>query len=422
LFTSGDGVSMQIQAADLKTGRSKTLIRGSDAVYVDPGYLVFVAAPSETMTADRFRPGSLLAVRFDAKRLEVLGDPVEVSDDLLTLITGAGEYGVSATGTLVYVPADIESQDQRTRSLVWVNRKGQEEALRAPERVFATARISPDASRIVVDIRDQGQDIWIWDLKRETLTPLNRDPNVDMSPVWTPDGRRIVWTSARVAGTPNLYWQLADGTGAVERLTTTPGNQFPTSITPDGSRALVFGSAGPTGMDIFTVALNEPNRKQVPLLQLPSQDFGPEVSPDGRWLAYHSTESGQSQVFVRPFPNVDGGRWPISTTGGSRAAWARNGRELFYLDNTGVLMSVAVQAKGEAFTASAPAKVLNTPYYAGSTTLGLPLRAYDVSPDGQRFLMIKEVGSAGDRPSRPLSRMVVVQNWFEELKARTAAR
>jgi hypothetical protein len=125
---------------------------------------------------------------------------------------------------------------------------------------------------------------------------------------------------------------------------------------------------------------------------------------------------------VRPFPNVDGGRWPISTTGGSRAAWARNGRELFYLDNTGVLMSVAVQAKGEAFTASAPAKVLNTPYYAGSTTLGLPLRAYDVSPDGQRFLMIKEVGSAGDRPSRPLSRMVVVQNWFEELKARTAAR
>ena len=422
LFTSGDGASVQTHVMDLTTGQRKTLIRGSDAVYVDPGYLVFVAAPSETMT-DRFRTGSLLAVRFDLKRLEVLGDPFPVSDELLTLITGAGEYSVSGNGTLVYVPPDVERQDQGNRSLVWVNRKGQEEALRgAPVRVYATPRISPDGSRVVIDIRDQGNDIWIWDLKRETLTPLNRDPAVDMSPQWTPDGRRIVWTSSRVAGTPNLYWQLADGTGAIERLTTTPGNQFPTSITPDGSRVLLFGSSGATGMDIFTVALSGSDRKQAPLLQLPSQDFGPEVSPDGRWLAYHSTESGESQVYVRPYPNVDAGRWPISTTGGSRAAWARNGRELFYLDDTGVLTSVTVQAKGEAFSASAPAKVLNAPYFAGTTTLGLSLRGYDVSPDGQRFLMIKEIGAAGDQPSRPLSRIVVVLNWFEELKARTAAR
>ena len=146
------------------------------------------------------------------------------------------------------------------------------------------------------------------------------------------------------------------------------------------------------------------------------------MSPDGRWLAYHSTESGESQVFVRPFPTVDAGRWPISTTGGSRAAWARSGRELFYLDAAGMLMSVAVQANGEAFVAGAPAKVLNAQYFPGTSTLGLDLRGYDVSPDGQRFLMIKEVGAVSDQPSRPLSRMVVVQNWFEELKARTAAR
>lgn len=184
---------------------------------------------------------------------------------------------------------------------------------------------------------------------------------------------------------------------------------------------MLFGGGGPTGMDILSVPVNGSDRRAVPLLQSPNQDFGPEVSPDGRWLAYHSNESGESQVYVRPYPNVDAGRWPISSTGGSRAVWARNGRELFYLDVGGLLTSVAVQARGESFSASAPAKILSTSYYAGNTTLGLDLRAFDVSPDGQRFLMVKD-GAASDQTPTSVPRLIVVLHWFEELKARMAAR
>src|SRR4030095_4235053 len=141
-------------------------------------------------------------------------------------------------------------------------------------------------------------------------------------------------------------------------------------------------------------------RRQKPLVNVPSAyEFGPEISPDGRWIAYHSNDSGEFQVYVRPFPNVNDGRWQISPLGGSRPAWAKSGRELFYLDSDGLLTSVAVQSKGEAFSVGAPIKLLTNKYVLGSSILGLDLRAYDVSPDAQRFLMIKEAdgGAASAR-------------------------
>jgi serine/threonine-protein kinase len=252
---------------------------------------------------------------------------------------------------------------------------------------------------------------------------LSRHAAQDLSPIWTPDGKRVIWSSTRGGGNPNLYWQAADGTGDAERLTVSVNNQFPTSTTPDGSIVVVFGASGnnKNGMDLFTVAMKDPAHKAEPLIAAEGMDFGGEVSPDGKWLAYHSNISGEFQVYVRPLPNVQDGRYQISTAGGTRAAWSRNGRELFYLDHEGFLTSVTVPASpGATFAPGPPVKILNRKYYLGASLLGLDLRGYDVSPDGQRFVMIKEPESPP--PVTQSVNMVLVLNWVEEVKDRLPAR
>ena len=422
LFTRRTSTSSEISSInvlELKNGRQKMLFAGgSDPMYTATGHVIYAVVTPGVNTG---RSGSLRAVRFDEKRLEAIGDHVAVLDKVLINTTGAADVALSRHGDLVYVPDDPRLVVQaQPRSLTWVDRRGVETPVPAPPRSYAVARLSPDGVRVALDIRDQTNDIWIWDLARHTLTPLNRDPAQDLSPLWTPDGRRIIWTSTRGGGNPNLYEQAADGTGAPERLTTVPGNQFPTSISQDGSRIVLFGT-GPLSTILYSVLLDPGKRNAEPLVKGPSTYFGGELSPNGHWLAYHSNESGEFQVYVRPFPNVDSGRVPISTKGGTRAAWARNGRELFYLDQSGFLTSVPVQVKDGVFTAGAPVKILDRQYYAGFSALGLDLRAYDVAPDGQRFLMIKEAAAFAP-PSNvsPLSMMVVL-NWFEELKARMPA-
>ncbi|HUE88334.1 MAG TPA: hypothetical protein VMO26_19840, partial [Vicinamibacterales bacterium] len=227
----------------------------------------------------------------------------------------------------------------------------------------------------------------------------------------------------------NIYWQAADGTGSVERLTNSPMAQFAHALTPDGSRVLVFQASGAatTAADIMTFSLTRPSSGRgeqtpgatalSPLIQTTFNEWLPEVSPDGRWLAYATNESGQNEVHVRPFPNVNDRRWPISTGGGTKPVWARNGRELFYLDGAFNLMSVPVQTTGSAFIAGNPVKLLEPRYYVGAA----PNRAYDVSRDG-RFLMIKDSMAAGQTENAPPPSLVVVLNWFEELKAKLPGR
>jgi serine/threonine-protein kinase len=425
VFTSGIGTSTQIEAFHLKTRQRKVVIRGGgDAAYAHSGHLLFAVIPESGSGGLERVAASLRAVRFDTTRLEVTSDQVPVADNVLAGAGGAAQFAISETGTLVFFSADTPYlSPRRRRSLVWVNRQGREEPLRAPEREYATARISPDGAHVVLDVRDEAIDVSIWDLKRATLTPLNSDPAQDMSPFWTPDGKRIVWTSTRGGTTPNMYRQSADGTGAIERLVPSANSQFPTSISPDGSQVIFFGGVGQGGMmDLFSVSLTASDRKPRPLVQSKEMDVDGELSPDGRWLAYHSNESGASQVFVRPYPNVDTGRSQISTTGGTRAAWSRNGRELFYLDQDGMLTSVPIQTKGDSLSAGTPTRLLKTRYYAGQTILGLDLRAYDVSPDGNRFLMIKEIGEPDQQPTVQPGRVVVVLNWFTELKERLSAK
>ena len=415
-----DYLAARLEALELVTGRRKVLLpAGHDAAYLDSGHLIYgLASPRE---ADSRFQASLRAVRFDPVRADVIGEPVSLIEPVRSGTSPTVNYSVSRRGDLVYVPGGGAFTPPVARTLTWVNRQGQETAIAAPPRTYAVARLSPDATRVALDVRDQTMDISIWDLSRQTLSPLNRHAAQDLSPLWTMDGKRLIWTSTRGGGNPNLYWQTADGTGEAERLTVHVNNQFPTSTTPDGGIVVMFGASGnnQNGMDLFTLALKDPAHKAEPLLTAEGMDFGPEVSPDGKWLAYHSNISGEFQVYVRPFPNVQDGRVQISTTGGTRAAWSRNGRELFYLDHEGLLTSVAIPA-GATFSAGPPVKILNRKYYAGASLLGLDLRGYDVSPDGQRFLMIKEPESPP--PVIQSANMVLVLNWVEELKARLPSR
>jgi serine/threonine-protein kinase len=407
--------SPQVAVLDLNTGQRKTLIRGgSDAHYVETGHLIFAAA------------GALRAVRFDLARLEVLGDPITVVERVLMKPTGAADYAVTRQGTLVYVPSGTDEEPMR--SLVWVDRKGREELVRAPLRAYGLPRVSPDGTQVVVTIYDQeNTEIWIWDLVRETLRRLTFSPGMDGMPFWTPDGRQIIFHSERT-GVGNLYSQAADGNGTADSLTASPNPHWPTAISPDGMWLAGFDHLPRRHSDIVFFPLRRPvirpGSGTSPGIGLSSPEpaadirfpgWFAEFSPNGRFVAYQTDESGRDEVYVRPFPRVDRGRWQISSGGGSRPAWSRTGRELFYIDGSNTLTTVPVQMSGSIFSAGKPAKVFDTKYAAPN-----PGRHYDESLDGQRFLIVKSSGEDSNPNTTPAS-MVVVLNWFEELKRRVPA-
>ena len=400
LFTivRGDPERFDIAVVDLETRRTKVLIEGgSQPAFVGSGHLVFVA------------DGSLRAVWLDPETLEINTNPVPVVERVATTSAFA-QFAISPTGTLLYAPAADHSASASQSSLVWVDRSGREQPLGIPRRPFAGARLAPDQRRIALDIGVTGFDhgIWMWDVQRQTLTPLNIGAGDATQPVWTPDGSRIIFRSER-GGSPNIYWQPSDGSGSAEPLFPTPRPQFPYSVSPDGTR-LFFAQLGSlTQADIGVLMLS--GRRSDLLIQTPFLEFGAEVSPDGRWLAYQSNESGQYEIYVRPLPDVARGRWQISTSGGARPAWARNGRELYFLDARDRLTAVTVHATGTTFDAGTPAAILPPNYVvnAPGTTYG---RGYDVAADG-RFLMIKNEERADDQAAG--DRLIVIHHWSEEL-------
>jgi Tol biopolymer transport system component len=248
------------------------------------------------------------------------------------------------------------------------------------------------------------------------MTRLTFDPGLDSDPIWTADGGRIVYASAR-AGATNIFWQSADGTGSAEGLTKGPNYQLPGSVTPDGRLLIFREGVGARAVDLRVLTLDE-RRETRPLLQAALPVANGEMSPDGRWLAYQSDESGRPEIFVRPFPDVNGGRWQVSTTGGTRPAWARDGRELYYLDRNNFMTVVNILPSSTSFATSSPVKALDAPT---AVTIGVPYRSFDVSPDGKRFLVIKDARDS-DTKSSATPGLVVVQNWVEELKALLPAK
>jgi len=392
--------SAQLAVVDLATGEQRILLPGgSHAEYLHSGHLVYGFA------------GTLRAVRFDLARLTVSGEPLAVEPGVLTMsATGAANFALSRDGHLVFVPGG-EADGLAARTLVWVNRKGQEEPIAAPARAYIQARVSPEGTRVALAIRDQEQDIWVWDLARKTPTKISFGPAADASPLWMPDGRRVIFQSAR-DGAPNLYVQAADGTGTTERLTTSANLHAPSSISRDGTTLLMAEVDPQHGPDVHLLRLDGKSKPQ-PIIQTQYAELLGELSPDGRYLAYQSNESGAPNIYVKPFPDINAGRWHISPAGGVRPVWARHGRELFYAETNGAIMAVPVETTGT-FRHGNPVKLFDSRQYFAA----VPGRPFDVGLDG-RFLMIKEpsLSDAAQRGS-----LVFVHNWVEELKAKVPAK
>jgi Tol biopolymer transport system component len=377
---SGPGTG-KVAVQSLKTGERRELLQaGNLPRYAPSGHLVYLQG------------ANLMAAPFDPRRLAITGAAVPVIEGVLPL-----QYSFSSTGSLVYVPGSSQTPQLR---LVWVDRKGAEQALPAPAHNYVMPRISPEGRRVAAALEEGDSQVWLYDLARDTLTRLTFEGAINVDPVWTPDGKRIVFK-----GDANrLFWQPSDGSGAAEGLTSGPlsTNDIPSSWSPDGQAMAIVESIGTQSVWILPLQDRKPqlfDRGQ-------TNESAPRFSPDGHWIAYTSAESGRVEIYVRPYPGP-GGKWQISTEGGTEPVWNPKGRELFYrIGNK--MMAVEVTTQG-AFSAGKPRVLFEGAYVP--TPRSLP--NYDVSPDGQRFLMLK----ATEQAQAP-TRINVVLNWFEELKRR----
>jgi eukaryotic-like serine/threonine-protein kinase len=368
----------QVIVQRLDSSERRVVLRGGTyARYVPTGHLVFV------------RGATLMAVRFDVARLEAVGEPVPLAEGVLLTSEGGAQFDVSNVGSLVHVPGGLQGSG---RQLVWVDRSGHEEQVGAPSRAYFTPRISPDGRKIAAAVQGANDDVWTYDTSRRTLTRSTFEAR-SISPVWTPDGKRIVYRSAR-AGTLNLFARAVDGSGAEERLTTSESNQTPLSVSRDG-RWLAFGTAE---LDVWVTPLSG-DRTPRPFVRTPFAEGGGAFSPDDAWLAYHSNESGRNEVYVQPFP-AGGAKVQISRDGGSFPRWTA-GNELFFQNGTKIMFAKMVTKP--ALVAGEPEVALDGQGYV--TTAG-----FDVSPDGKRLLMIKEAEQAAS-----VTRIDVVLDWFDEL-------
>jgi serine/threonine-protein kinase len=255
---------------------------------------------------------------------------------------------------------------------------------------------------------DDNSDLVVYDLARETPSLLTFDPALDFFPIWTPDGARIVWASDRAGGANDIVWKAADGTGQVEHLTTGANAQSPYSWSADGQMLVMVEQRPETGIDIGLLSMDG-ERTIEWVLEGPSDEGWPDVSPDGRWMAYTTNESGQTEVFVTQFPNVGGGRWKVSEDGGFAPQRGPDSRELFFQTRDGTIM-VAANETESAFSGT-PVPLFEDPYWivAGA----FPPRAFDISPDGRRLLVIKE-GAVTAAPLEP-PEINIVLNWTDEL-------
>jgi eukaryotic-like serine/threonine-protein kinase len=411
LFTvgpEGGQADAEIAVQRLDTGERRVLVQGGTyAHYLATGQLVYL------------RQGTLMAVPFDLARLEVSGTAVPVLEGISqNPSSGAPRLSVSSNGSLAYLPASFgESLDAK---LVWVDRKGAVQPLRAPPHPYLFAQLSPDGRRVAVGISAANSNVWVFDNSGESLTRLTFEGTNNM-PVWAAGGSRVAFASGR-AGPRNLFWKAADGSGVEERLTTSGHPQNLSSSSPDG-RLLAFTDFDPnTGADIWVLPLEgnprQPapasrgtgadGRKPQPFLKTPFFEGGAMFSPDGRWLAYTSNESGRYEVYVQPFP-ATGAKWQASSGGGQQPVWARNGRELFYLDNNQENLMAAEISTQPTFSASKARELFELQRVTG---IAPPTHAiYDVTPDGQRFLVVQQ----NEPPPEPTP-IHVVLNWFEELK------
>ena len=380
LFTLGGPVpwdDAQIAVQSLETGERKVLVNGgTDARYVSTGHLVYV------------RAGTLLAVPFDLGSLEVNGDPIPIVEGVLqSELTGAAQFSFSDLGSFVYVPGGGGMSE-----LVWVDRNGVEEPIKAEPLPYQQPRLSPDGRLLALEIEG---DIWAYDLIRETTTRVTFDGG--SRPAWTPDGEQIVFTHFS-----GLSMVAVDGSSGVERVLE-GASHHSNAVSPDG-QTLLLHAHNQESEDALTLKLDGQSEPQS-WLATAFRDSGTAFSPDGKWIVYVSDESGQNEIYVRSFPGP-GGRIQVSTDGGNQPLWIANG-EIFY-KQANQMIAVQVQTEPELIV-SRPQKLFEGQYIFGNVG---PFASYDVTPDGQQFVMIKAGGATGEARQE----IIVVQNWFEELK------
>jgi Tol biopolymer transport system component len=407
LFTADNpgGVDRTIiQVLTLADGRKKTVIRGgASARYLatanGAGHLVYV------------NKTTLFAVPFDLTTLDTRGAAVPIVDDLAyDNTTGVGQFDVSGTGTLIHRRASGRGESGQ-KILQWVDSAGRREPLPAAPSNYLSPRVSPDGARVALwTIGQQGdQDVWTYDPKRDAMTRLTFG-EVNTRPIWSPDGRYVVFSRAG----SGVFQVRADGARQPQALVASKVVLYPWSFTPDGRRLAYSVVTGAS--QIWTVPLEDRGGElsagtPEPFLRSEFSDTTPAFSPDGRWLAYHSNESGTNEVYVRPFPppaSGQGSRWQVSNNGGSSPRWSRSGRELIYQAGD-QLMAVSYTVSGDAFVADKPRVWIA----ALGTSSSLP-GGWDLAPDGKRVLVVAPVDSAD--ATKAEHHVVLVQNFFDELR------
>jgi serine/threonine-protein kinase len=396
-----------IMVQPFPSGEPKVLYRGGFSPrYVASGHLVFV------------RGTTVFAAPFDLERLELTAPPVPILDQVATNpLQGEALFDVSATGTVVY-QTTVGDSASTGAPIVWIDRAGKITNLRSEPSIWGTPRFSPDGRTLALAITDRNQtDLWTYDLTRDTLSRLTFDPAIDVMPVWTPDGRRVVYGSQR-DGSTNLYWQRADGTGETQRLTNSPIAQLPSSWHPNG-RLLAFyqGVGVDNKQDIMILPIEGDETsgwkpgKPVEFVGGPFRKVWPMFSPDGRWIAYTSNESGRFEIYVRPYPGP-GGKWQVSNGGGTEPFWSPKRQELLFtqaVDSGVQLMVAAYSTSGDSFRVEKPVPWTST-RTAGTSPLGTYGRALALHPDGDRF------AAMALQPTATPRRFVFVFNFFEELR------
>jgi eukaryotic-like serine/threonine-protein kinase len=402
LFSAlGGGTTAQVFVQRLETGERRPLgLRGIGARYIPTGHLVYGQG------------ATLMAVPFDPDRLAVTGSHVVALSGVLeayrlrtTTVNFVPPISVSDAGTVAYVPANPQP---RQHALVWVDRSGLEHAVGASGGVYFQPRVSADGRRIAVAVRGGDQDdVWLYDLTRQTWSRFTAEGNSGF-PVWPPDGRTLTYNSDN-AGLLSVYSKPLDGSGPARRLIASDRATytFPFSWSRDG--ALAFVATVPRGVQDIWVLRSDGDGKPTPVLQTQFAEGAPTFSPDGRWLAYVSNETGRNEIYIRPFPGP-GERLTISTEGGNEPVWPPRSRELFYR-NGDAMMAVEI-ATGPTFTVGKPRRLFERPYERSQAFWP----NYGVTADGQRFVMVKRIDQ-GEAPTQ----INVVVNWFDELKKVTAS-
>jgi len=409
LFTSvrgeNPGYEMAIEAVVVETGERKVIHRGGHyGRYASTGHVLFV------------QDATLFALPFEPESLETQGSQMPVLEGIEAQPGEAGaQFDVSANGILAYVPGSASLQ---SFPIVWVDRSGRTESLWQEPGIYGSPRLAPDGTSLALSVlRDDNWDVWIYDLERGVATRLTFGEGYDADPVWSPDGEWIAFSSDR-EGPPTIFRKRTDGSGDAERLHEPGLVPFASPLTwsPDGKVIIIHTLGNDTVDDLYFLELGVPDKVE-PFRVTPFSELMPTFSPDGHWIAYVSSESGRPEIYVTSYPSGRG-KWQISDNMGDQPRWSRNGRELFYRTDDGI-MAVDVVGSGDSFRADKARLLFSGPFLGGIggvTVPGLTFPDYDVSADGSRFVMF-----TGGENEIGFSTVNLITGWFGELRRLTGS-